>query len=122
MPHPLRVLLQRMGHSYCGVYLSASTSIVNLTSSPSIGEPNLDPKLKSLRFSVPVAENPVTSLPPMPFTGTVGPSTSRVTLLVTPASVRSPITCNLPFAPVTEVDLKVSVGNFSTLKKSGDFK
>src|SRR5271170_3860283 len=82
----------------------------------------LGAKLKSLRFTIPVAERPMTILPPIPFCGGVGPSTSRVTLLVTPARVRSPTTCNLPLTRLTEVDLKVIVGYLATLKYLSDFK
>ena len=71
---------------------------------------------------VPVAEKPLTMPPRGPFWGAAGPSTVRVTGLVTPARVRSPIICSLPPTLEIEVDLKVRVGNFSTSKNSGLFR
>src|SRR5258708_34867570 len=68
------------------------------------------------------AERPLHILPPIPCGGAVGPSTSRETLLVTPARVRSPTTCNLPLTRLTEVDLKVMVGYLATLKYLSDFR
>ena len=76
--------------SYC---LAASASMVNLMSSPMAADAgDFWPKSKALRLREPVAERPVIILPLRPGCGAVGPSTSRVMDLVTPASVRSPVT------------------------------
>ena len=84
-----------------------------------------EPKLKSLRFSFPVAEKPVSQLAAHgSFCGGVGPSTSSVTLLVTPA--KRQIAHDLSDLPARACHCgrleRQSLETFSTLKKSGDFK
>ena len=73
-----------------------------------------------LAIDLVVAESPMRVLPQGSLPGALGPSTAKVTGLVTPCIVRSPVTEYSPW-PVrfTEVDLKVIVGYFSTSKKSG---
>ena len=96
--------------------------MVKSTSSPKAGAVYLGPKLKSLRCRVPVAEKPLRVTPLGSVCGAAGPSTVRVTGLVTPARVRSPVIISLPADLVSDVDLKVIVGYLATSKKSGLFR
>ena len=78
---------------------------------------------KSRRLIVVVADAPTRCWPFCPFRIGDGPSTSSVTSLVTPWSVRSPINLNLPGLPgSTRLDLNVSVGYFAISKKLGDLR
>src|SRR6185369_719771 len=69
-----------------------------------------------------VASSPMRVLPHGSFVGALGPSTSNTTFRVTPWMFRSPATVSTPFFLETRLDLKVSVGNFSTSKKSALFR
>src|ERR1700733_2941776 len=100
---PRRRLFHLLHLAYC---LSISTSIVNFTSSPSMGGANFGPKLKSDRFRMPVAEKPLRVFPSFAVCGGAGPSRSKVMLLVTPVRFRSPVSCSLPPDCVKDVDLK----------------
>src|ERR1700693_2933223 len=107
--------------------LTNSISRVMVTSSPTIRPPvsrtGLQVRPKSLRLIFVVADNPTRVLPHGSFIGGVGPSTSKVTLRVTPWMVRPPATCNSPSAlRLTWVDLNDRVGYFSTSKKSALFR
>src|SRR6266567_730169 len=100
-----------------------STSSVMFTSSPTSTPPvsraEFQVRPKSFRLILVVAESPMRVLPQGSLPGALGPSTANVTGLVRPCMVRSPITAYAT-SPVflTEVDLKVMVGYFSTSKKS----
>src|SRR5271154_5623390 len=108
---------------YC---LIASTSIEIATSSPTITPPAsialFHVRPKSLRLIFVVAEAPACVLPIIE-TGAPDDSTSSTTGLVTPCSVKSPVTFHLFGPPAsTLVDLNVIVGYLATSRKSGLFK
>src|SRR5262245_15790849 len=105
---------------------TASTSIEIDTSSPtstppvSIGLFHTTPK--SLRSILVVADAPARVAPAGSLIGAVV-STTSTTGLVTPCSVRAPVTFHWPVPPgSTLVDLKVIVGYLSTSRKAALFK
>src|SRR5215469_7902248 len=108
-------------------FLIASTSIEIATSSPTITPPVssgwFHTMPKSLRLIRVVADAPARVLPIGSVIAAPLLSTSSTTGLVTPCSVRSPVTFHL-FGPSasTLVDLKVMVGNLSTSRNAGLFK
>src|SRR5215813_2314526 len=106
-------------------FLFASTSIVTWISSPTTGPASMSAlycRPKSRRFRVVVADPPI-FCPCCVLIGGEGESTFSVTSLVTPCSVRSPISLSGPCPlPSTRLDLKVAVGNFATSKKLDDLR
>ena len=90
------------------------------TSTPPVSSAEFHVRPKSFRLILVVAERPMRVLPQGSLPGALGPSTAKVTGLVMPCRVRSPVTAYSP-SPVrfTAVDLKVMVGYFSASKKSG---
>src|SRR5580698_2962135 len=77
---------------------------------------------KSWRLMVVVAEAARWGAPITVISG-VGPLTSSTTSLVTPCSVRLPVTFHLPSVSGSILtDLKVMVGYFATSRKSGLFR
>src|SRR5271154_2008199 len=106
-----------------GYFLIASTSIEIATSSPTTTPPVssalFQVRPKSLRLIFVLAEAPACR-PPITLTGAPDDSTSSTTGLVTPCSLRSPVTLDLPGpAASTLVDLNVIVGYLATSRKSG---
>src|SRR5713101_241464 len=104
-----------------------STSSVMVTSSPTrmppVSSAAFQVRSNSLRLIFVVADTATRVLPQGSFAGGVGPSTEKSTLRVTPRMVRSPSTASSPSRTrPMRVDLKDSVGNFSTSKKSALFR
>src|SRR5579863_291019 len=93
------------------------------TSQPPVSRAAFQFRPKSLRLILPLAEMPMRVLPQGSLFGAVGPSTSNVTGLVTPCTVRSPVT-RYSASPLrsTFVDLNVIWGYFSASKKSALFR
>src|SRR5262249_55431236 len=108
-------------------WVVASTSTLIATSSPTISPPPSNVLLqlmpKSLRSILVAACAPARVLPMGSLTGAVTSETSSTTSLVTPWSVRSPVTLNWPDPAGSIVfDLKVIVGYFATSRKSALFR
>src|SRR5258706_2760436 len=105
--------------SPAGAFCINSASKVIDTSSPTTTPPAsvkaFQTSPKSFRLIFAVAETPALTLPQGSLTGGVGPSTSKVTVLLTPRIVKSPVTLNRP-APAAVIcfDRNVIDGCFAT--------
>ena len=109
-----------------GYFCTNSASIVMVTSSPTSTPPAsralFQPRLKSLRLILVEADTPRTVMPNGDLAGALSAVALSVTGLVTPLMVRSPSILRPSPSLLTDLDLKVSLGNLATSKKSGDLR